>query len=462
MKGNEGKKTVQILRGGLIRAVSRKEKGVSIIIALIIVTLVISFALGITNKVLRSTRMSSDAMNNSVAYYAGEGALEGALFASKNFEIGQGGKGEYVKAQGAIFDGKYQIYGLNNLGKDDGKVWDGSADKFITPAPYTGNAPWTNIKEGARKGGGCNYEKPPTMKDQSGNTNGSPSGEKYWFYNGGTIPIAEIEHPCNWGKIKFGEKVTIPLYGFDKNCEWAPGTPCVAQKFSEFKIKLRTPCIAESEWCEFWTQRYDLDCLRNTDTEAIFKCELNTANNKGKGDIVVLWQIEGNDAGAIFRTLLPYESIVKGAITGFKYTDNLGGRDTQINESKINQARIDLDKNVVLKNSKIVPFLNGELDGVKTLINDFLATIEKPILKLSVLGNLKDYNLGNTCPGDVCPNVPYLEYQVEFEELPLFTDYVPANPSRIIRAEGSSGQMTQRFEVKIPYGTSELEYVIQQ
>jgi len=415
-------------------------------------------SISVTMVVSDSIRQSNNATQATIAYYAAEGALEEALLANKHLGIGQSAPNTPISPEKG-FKGSYTISGQTAVANDDGKVFTNQnpTEAYIIPAPYTGNTPWTG--KGSVPGGGCNPAKPPEMFNAAGQPNLTPAGNKYfsfsWIGANGNPGVSnnqpESEHPCNWSKLALGQKVTIPLFGYDSNDMLA--------NMPSFILRLRTPCANGQEYC-LGNERKMLDCKNNGDKSSAgdkFVCStLSDANAIKKGDVVVLWQIEAaNGAGATIA-MLPNEYV--NPTSGYFSAGILG--DTQLNEGKINSGVSQLGDFRVL-DIFTDTVLKGKIGETNPAIKSILTgTHVAPTLKLSAIGKLTECVDGLCSKGQSTyqKNIPYLEYQIQFPN----AAFAPANTEKIITVEGSSGQFTQKIQVKVPTGSSNLDYVIQQ
>jgi hypothetical protein len=371
-----------------------------------------------------------------------------ALTSREEGAIGANEKGEIKAIGGANAASKFKIQGTTqNLLE---KTVNG---KYIIPFPWTGNVPWHG--EGANAGaGGCNPEKPPVR--------GGSGDSKVFAYDGvDTNFRSEIDHPCNWGKLGVGEKVAIPLYGINE-----AGAP---KNFDDIKVRVRMPCKDGKEFCAPG-ERLLLNGWDKGKEERRFAVGLGGNFNNLRGEIVLLWQISGmllNETE--LHTLNPFADI-----SGNKYQL----WDSQLYEGKINNQQ-SFVKTFEVMNTKTNPFpIGGDYDapvgvnlntGVITAVKNFITSISKPTLTLSIVSSLVGCSAGSSCTQDkddpTKPNydgpkmIPYVEYQIVLENAAASS---PVSKDNIISAEGQSGPFNQTIQVKIPTGSSALEYVIQQ
>lgn len=429
-----------------------KSKGLSILISVVLISLIVLFSIGVTTLVTESTRQSANVKQGTTAYYAAEAGIEQALWvnqklASNGESIGADEKISQQTIGGAVTTTKYKIQGTTaNLVE---KTVNG---QYIIPFPWTGNVPWHG--EGAIAGsGGCNPEKPP-LRSGSG-------ASKFFAYPAGTVPAdkPEIDHPCNWGRLKVGEKVVIPLFG-----KGSGG----AVNFTAFTLKLRAPCKDDKEFC-IAADRMEINCFdKGTVEKRCTSGDTIATKQWKKGEVIVSWELDGDNGSS----LLQKQSL--NDVNGNYYAD-----DSQLYEGKINMAKNNASALYEVLKETADGILGGDIGTVKT-INTFLtdSTIQKPVLKISVVGSLvgckngKDCNFSYDSPddGEIPPTknlnylgpfgIPYLEYQVVLPSSAATTP--PANLENVISAEGQSGPFNQTIQVKVPNDNSTLEYVIQQ
>jgi hypothetical protein len=268
------------------------------------------------------------------------------------------------------------------------------------------------------------------------------------------IAIADVkDHPCNWGKIKVGQTIAVPLYYIGSD-----GKPAnLLGLGSSFQLRVRTPC-ANSAWqyCNPLNGtsdgRYQLDW---------FPADGHGDKKYNYNDPVVSWQIMGSDkTKSDTYALGPFVKIVGG------YIDL---QSTLISEKSIALALVNstyparvlhkLSKGTDLKGctGPIIDFLGNvgtNLTGCATSVWALPnQEIVKPVFKFTVIHALNDKaNPQNT--------VPYLEYQVLMSN--TVSSAQPTNAYQTITGESVSGSYKQVLEVKMPQESGILEYVIQQ
>ncbi len=425
------------------------SEGLSVLLSILIICVLVLFSVGVTIMATDSSRQASNVRQGTSAYYAAEAGLEEALWinqklASSGTSMGANETGSLTALGGTTSSVNFKIQGTTATLSD--KTVN---EKYIIPFPWTGNVPW-NGDGASPEVGGCNPDKPPVP--------GPDSPTRFFNFEQMDPPPLAIEHPCNWGKLSVGEKVTIPLYGVDS------GNSNV-MKFSDFSVRLRTPCKGNAEFC-LPEQRMDLNCWdKGFQNER--KC-LGDSDDSKRGEVVVLWQINAQKADLSTVSMKPLENADSGI---YQYNDS------QLYEGKINYRGPDYLKTFDVLNS----FTNGyppplpeginletkEQKTIETFINN--ADYLKPVLTLSVVNSLTGCKVEDYCVqanDDPSVNqsyvphlIPYLEYQVVLNGTP---SVFPVSKDNIITAEGQAGVFSQTVQVKAPNDNSSLEYVIQQ
>jgi hypothetical protein len=444
----------------------KTQPGLSMLLAVLLISVILTMAVGVTTMVIDSTRQTSNVVQSQKAYFAAEGALEQALMVNKmladqNEAIGVSMPNLQIEdTDGVPFTAKFSINGSAAAFPEANRTVNG---KYIIPLAWTGTAPWTG--EGSLPGsGGCSPFTPPTRQGTGNNkTIVTPNP-----YGSGDITFNEEFHPCNWGRLPSGQKVSLPLYGLNSS-----GTPVT---FTDFTLRLRTPCQPTSggatvEACQP-TSRLDLNCFDKGDDEIICTSDADgdASEQSKRGEVVALWQIDSEDLTGTIKTLLPYESIRPSSLG---YDVNAPELDTQLYEGKINGKKLaSIDPFEVITDSNNGLALDDAAEPnpkPETNIATFLSSHTKPVLKLSVINSLMACRDTGLCQemydspdgsNYESKNIPYLEYQLVLNNLPA--GVLPASLENVISAEGKAGAFSHLLQVKIPHDTSTLEYVIQQ
>lgn len=469
------------------------KPGTSLLVAIGLTTIIVLVSLGVTTVIISSIRDSANVTGANQSYYASEGALEKGLLENQNSGIGYSaptapvvyGGGQCTPnsvacTQQCINDpnqstciadcvalqcqnnqkspvsASYTISGQVPIGYD--------STTYGIPAPGTGNA---GASAAGQQGSvvGCDALHPFTSGQfffdsttQSFSTT-NPNGQ-FTGYDA-------IDHPCNWGKIKVGETVVIPLY---YTCNSPDPAVCLlgdpTNLFTDpatqnLRIRLRTPCPPGKIFCS------------NSDRPDLNDTKGDMTNYNGN-DPIVSWEVTGQSPdGSKTYTLQPI----------VKYLDQLTKWDlpTSIffeegNPYGINNAR---------SNGNFEPFPNFlkvrqgvDPNGCRGFILNFLTKqvalgsfplnssncadtniwttqdITKPVLKLTIIHSLEDKNPPNP-PNDT---IPYLEYQILTEN----TSAPPTDVMQTITAEGYSGSFKQVLQVNVPQESGLPAYVIQQ
>lgn len=411
---------------------SKKEfAGLSVMLSVILISVIVIFSVGVTTMVVDSSREASNVKQGTTAYYLAEAGLEQALWVHKKLvddgeEIGANTEGEFEG-----LNGKFKI-----IGRAGSELVSATVDgKYIHPLPWTGDVPWHG--EGSNPiTGGCNPQKPPTD-----------------FTKMSQSPTPKLDHPCNWGKIGVGQKVSIPLFGIDENGN--------QKKISEFTIKLRTPCANGEEYCE-GKERMQLNCFDKGSLVLGEKCKDGEMEADKKGEIFMIWQIkmEEESSGDLLM-LNPYSKINKSWKT---YEEE----STSFFEGKLNGALKNTFEMLKTDNNQKGIDLNNQEVKIKDFIDE--NNLKNPILTLSIISSLIGCEAPTDCQSnndnsDNNPNreikyIPYLEYQIILDG--ALSTAPPASKENIINAEGVAGAFSQNIQVKVPVDNSSLEYVIQQ
>lgn len=399
------------------------KPGTSLLIGLGITTIIVLVSIGVTTVVISSIRESANVTGANQAYYAAEGALEKGLLV--NLDKGAGFSADTT----AVFTTPPKAtYTIGGQVPDDADLK--YPDGYGIPAPGTGNA-----------GTGCDPLK-PTVKTDFWYDNATQK----FFSSDPSLSTAEKfgpkDHPCNWGKLKVGETVTIPLYYTDPVTGNA--VPVFTGTSWTFALKLRTACTNGQAIC---TIRPDLDTTKG-DT------------NYNKDDPIVSWQITGQSPdGSKTYILSPYLKFDTLLIPPQWNTATSIAYESKINANKstgfqlLTQASGGVDSKGC--RGSILKFLTNQdtSSGCPSTAmppNWSLQYITKPVLKLSVIHSLDEF------AGE---KIPFIEYQI-LTDASLAAP--PTDTTQTIKAEGYSGTFKQVLEVKNPQETGLLEYVIQQ
>ncbi len=446
---------------------ARRKPALSVIISIILISIIVSFSMGVALMVVDNIRRAADASRSKEANYAAESALEVALLRNKQLKDGNKEIGAKVEStnigrqdQTATNGDDSILSKINANYKIDGtsaslpiKTVQG---KYIIPAPFTGNVPWTG--EGSKLEGGCDPARVPYEVDVAKDASGEFKYGKYKIdaQNGEVVEEnAEtnlINHPCNWNKIKVGERVSVPLYTIGVNGN--------QEKITDFILKVRTPCFdSRNEYCQN-TDRAVLNCFDKG--EEGVRC---SDNDKGftlnkKGEVILTWQVDAQNNGQLL-SLIPNTTEVVDPGKGYENS-------SQLYEGLINKAQTASSTFSILENTSQQSAFKGiATDSTNNeTITNFIQRVYKPVLKIAAVSGFvgcssTDNSSSNCNPSSntPLPSLPYLEYQIEF---PSGQNVNPPNTDNVITVEGTSGAFTQSIQVKVPHESSQLEYVIQQ
>jgi len=361
--------------------------------------LILLVAAGVLNIILPSYREANSDINSTKAEYLALGALEKGKY--EVYKNGPGYENDWVEIEaenGAT--AKYRVVGRSQT--------EFGVDQYAIPEPSTGNA-----------GGGC---------------------EGYAFDDGDWED--DLDNPCNWNKLEFGDTGVIPLY-MDTGEEIVNPSDVVGPgtfRLDEMYLKIRTPCKegTEDEYggCDA-SDRYELDC--GTARGCNFR------DYTEGDDTIINWEIKGLcNGGSESCAILAVDWVVDGS----RHEDN-----TEISEALINNERF--NDFYVLSVKPTVGFDNGDKGKVikegEELIYDFVtdADLIQPVLQFSIINRL-------TPKDQFVEIVPYLEYQIVYKS----SEPMPNN-MRYIEAIGESNGYTIRLLEGIGQEGSVSGFVIQ-
>ncbi len=196
--------------------------------------------------------------------------------------------------------------------------------------------------------------------------------------------LVDVDNPCNWNKLLYGQSVTIPLFDTDDDTGEAV-LPADFTDFNGWSLKIRTPCSNAS---------------MASDCDGEDRYVLDEDGSVSGGDSVVFWQLVAESTDGDHFYLIPDDSL--SAFTGNRSSSS----NTEIYESLINDASLsnytvlDAPKSGSSKYEDIYHFCIGDTDGDSaTTVVDF----SKIYLQLNIVSNLETSS----------SSVPYLEWQVE-------------------------------------------------
>jgi hypothetical protein len=321
----------------------------SLLFAFLVMTMILIIATTTVQNTNEKMVYFREMEGSTQAKLAAESATEQAILAMKDFNAGYSiDLTEEVFQADNNDDGTYETWGNYTVySSAEVNDSDGGTGYFYTPIPGTGTA-------------------------------GDPDDCSILNED------EDVDHPCNWNKLMYGQSVTIPLYTDDGSGGIL--TPADFSSFTGWYLKVRTPCEDGSD---------DPDCVRfefdGDGTDVITDPDDDDSS-------VVFWQLVGEDADGNSVSLLPDDTDYTAGLNDKRDTDY----NTEIYESLINTA----GDFIVLSAIDTTPY--AELYSVCTEID--LSTLS---LQLNIVTPLVD--LGGV-------SIPYLEWQLATEASQGFGD----------------------------------------
>ncbi|QQR54820.1 hypothetical protein IPG41_06595 [Candidatus Peregrinibacteria bacterium] len=180
----------------------------------------------------------------------------------------------------------------------------------------------------------------------------------------------DVDHPCHWNKLSYGESTIIPLFDTDENGN--PVLPADLAGFTGWNLRIRTPC--EDGSLESGCVRFELD-------------ETNLSGPLG-GDNIVAWELIGEDMDGNPVHLMTDDTLGR---CGFSDCRPTSPSNTEIYEEKIN------NDDLVLQSTSTT-----EIESVTLLPN-----LRYLYLQLELVHPLEELN--------TLASIPYLEWQLEVD-----------------------------------------------
>ncbi len=345
----------------------------SLIFAFIIVTVLLLVAVSTIKNTNDKIIYYKDLEGGSKAYLAAQSAVEDGILAMKDFYAGFEASDSGVFTQDLNGDGTNETYADFEIFAKAQNNDNDTSGLFYIPIPGTGDA---------GEEGGCSI-----LDDVD----------------------AEVDDPCNWNKLLYGQSVTIPLYTDD-----GAGNllfPYDLSGFNGWSLKVRTPC--------------DATIANNDNPETCTRYELSdgaagSSYVYASDDSVLFWQITGegidNSTGADYTVkVIPDDySYTRGTTTTRPRSQN-----TEVFESWINTAASSTtEKYVVLEATNSAPYTSlyyacmGDTDSDTSNGNEIALT--NLSLQLDIVTPLKQVTTENS--------IPYLEWQLTIDSLEPFAD----------------------------------------
>lgn len=421
------------------------KKGVSLLIAIMLIGVITFVAVSMSNQQVSSIRGAANSNRSTEAYFAAEGGLELGLLDNANHGAG------YTDT---LPPKDYSAYGLKSTApavKIQGQV--PASVQYEAPSSYGGMYGAPTPGTGA-VGADCDplkafrsmgfwYSAAATPHYVA--VTSQPQDGKTWFG-----PFDAADHPCNWNKIKVGNTVSIPLYYTTTDISLGcPADPALTgsyvcnlvtnQLLDSLILRVRTPCINKNDEMCLFSGRFDFDISY---VDPVY----------GNNEPIMSWQITGIDQATKASLVLGPELFILGnflwptssILSEMKIMSTKPTGFTVLEISNSGNNGTDLSK----CSDNILNFL---INQSSTCNWNTPLSIIKPTLKLSIIQSMKSASLPDT--------IPYLEYQL-LSSLALSTP--PADTSQTITSEGFSGEFKWTLEVRKPQGSGLLEYVIQQ
>ncbi|MFA7686212.1 MAG: hypothetical protein WCX95_05455, partial [Candidatus Gracilibacteria bacterium] len=454
------------------------KKGATLIVGLGLSALLIVFAVGV-GMVVRSTTSNIKAFKNQwQAQMVAESVKEKLLFMASEGEAGfslENNQEDNVAGDGCkvgVLDVVYDSLSAANVSRDAANVDprqanDPDANRVPEVAPVgsrcsiagksdelvtyqfgnNNNSKWYTVPKANTGDAGINCSPlvkfttvEALMRYYSGPVGANRLTQSSVFFNDNPL-----NHPCNWGKLKFGSnlssRVVVPLYygesdGNDGirivNPSSERPVDGAQRSLENLSIRVRTPCKPIR-------QRGD-KCLIQNNAANQRQQEINTSNPEcmyedicidsdryqlnvqaDDDDTLVLWQINGEctlniaDPQGAFMTetcaLLPDETAAgEWALpvsSEIKTSGFINGSIVKIDEQKIGKIAYYLFEENLQGERTISNFINlSDLLRLEIEQGVFYTSINKPVLSLNMaVDELKD----NSVPAK---RIPYLEYQI--------------------------------------------------
>ena len=339
-----------------------RQPAYSLIFAFLVMTVIMIVATSSIENTKEKLVYFNEMEGSTEALLAAESAAEQAILAMKDFNAGYSiGLTEDSFEVDENNDGVYETWGDYSVYSTAQENDTDSSGYYYTPIPGTGTA--------AR-------EDDCTVRDSD--------------HDGDFDNDEDLDHPCNWNKLMYGDSVTIPLYVSD-GTETGVLTPADFASFTGWYLKVRTPC-ADNEG-----QPDEVDCT----TRFTFDGDGSdsTLTEDDNDSTVVFWQLIGEDVNGDSVSLLPDD------ISQVSYNSRLRlSANTEIYEDALNDANT-AGTYIVLESTNTSPYT--ELYQICT---DELSTLS---LQLNIVTPLIDENDNP---------IPYLEWQLATDASQPFGD----------------------------------------
>lgn len=364
----------------------RKKSGVSLIIAIIFVSVLMLVTAGLAEVNLAAIKNRANKTWSDRAKDLSAGALELAYYFADG-KVGANATSEDAKNDGTFkktWDeytaflqplgvecadcAGFRIIGRSEASKNEGllQIGDSGSLYYSVPAAY--------MDGGEIKGTGSAAEKCENPTD--------------------------ADDPCHWNRIYVNDIVDVPLYYMDSS-----GVKSLS-KTDKFKLRVRAPC-----------ENYKDNCATNERVElypkAVSKNEYATApfGDPKKDKVLIQWLIRGldNSGETLFARDVLDKDTKKRPLPSDNTTPdskNFVGLNTEISGGRINDANEALSPaSLPLSNFIMLEQYYWGMYANKGLgkIWEFIKNLSKPTLRLNLIGQPRKLNN---------ESVPYLEYQI--------------------------------------------------
>jgi hypothetical protein len=396
----------------------RKQKGMSMIIMLILVPILLGIGVAYVNPIVRSFRAVVNDQKTLLAKSVADSMFEIALWESRGGGTGEVSEGCICSdgscaigsekcADGVDFGfgtatGTWRVIGSPEV--DSTHLING---EYTVPAPGSGDA----------GGDYCSTAEPVvdgTTLDAALTSLGIDT----------SVMDDPLDWPCHWNKLREGESAVIPMYTEQGGTVQNPSDIGL----DSFELRMRTPCnpaIAPHSQVCGQTERYQIAGDEQTVPDVLTS--------------IVQWTITAKENDENGRQLI---------LQGLKDTMNLI-KQSIFSPYSLNNYYTGSGMPLTLtENSKIV-----DQDSLKPFLNNYLNILYKPNLQLLVIHTLKDTSDNK---------IPYIEYQFK-APIDLATDSPISSTSKVVKIDVMiDGGYSESFERNIALPKPVSGFVIQQ
>ena len=406
----------------------RKKKGTALLFAIITVPLILILAVSFIGPISSSYQAATADQKRLLASAVADNLFEQALLETKDLPIGSNAEGILQPTDIGYGEasGKWWV-----LGQPETDTEHQIGNKYYVPSLGTGDA----------GGDYCSSANPVYDDETLGNALVSLTINPNTDLGGDPA-----EWPCNWGKIKEGESVVIPLYSIDENGDVMNPTQL---GLTDFELRIRSACnpdVAPSDLNGKFEHAYDGEICNSTERYTV-------AGDPATGTktVIVLWEISGeelDESGVSTGRNIVLGPLVKGLLINTNITVNNINTYTNINKNITHTTKtmVQLDT------------CDWETIGPNLLDSDTCPTnskINKPVLKFMVIHSLKDTSIPTS------KKIPYLEYQ--FRSTAISGTPPISNSSKIVKVEVMvDGGYSETIEKTIALPKPITGFVIQQ